>query len=57
MFFNDYCLCYNSDKCSHKDECLRAKHLVGIHTYSDFYKDEEECEYFLEKENINEHNF
>lgn len=54
MFFKDYCLCYNFDKCPRKDECLRAEHLVGIHTYSNLYEEGKECEHFLEKEKTNE---
>ena len=52
MFFDDdYCLCGNSDYCPRRIECKRAEHKIGIHTYSLFYKEEEDCEYFWRKEN------
>ncbi len=51
MFELDFCLCGNSDQCPHKDECMRNIHLVGIHTYSLFYKENEECEYFIPRKN------
>ena len=50
MFFDDYCFCWNSDRCPHKNECIRAEKKVGTHTYSSFYDKNKECEYFLKKE-------
>lgn len=51
MFEYDYCFCGNSNDCPHEHECKRAVKIVGIHTYSDFYKEGKECEYFWRKEN------
>ena len=47
MFEYDICLCGNSEMCPYKDKCERAVHRVGIHTYSNLYKLNEECGYFL----------
>ena len=53
MFFDDdICLCGNADSCPHKNECKRAERKVGIHTYSLFYNEKEECKYFIEKKVI-----
>lgn len=49
MFDDDICLCANAALCPHKNKCRRAEHKVGIHTYSEFYKKNEKCEYFLGK--------
>lgn len=49
-FDDDYCLCGNPEKCQHKGECIRAVRKTGIHTYSLFYDENKECEYFIKKE-------
>lgn len=50
MFFDDdICLCGNADNCPNKDRCRRAEKKIGIHTYSLFYEEGKECEYFFEK--------
>lgn len=52
MFELDFCLCGNSDQCPHKSECKRAGNYgPGIFTMSLFYKENEECEYFMPKKN------
>lgn len=50
MFEDDICLCGNYKDCPHKDECLRAQTKIGIHTYSLFYREKEDCEYMIKKE-------
>lgn len=45
----DYCFCGNPESCPRKDQCRRTEKKPGIHTYSLFYKEGEECEYFWEK--------
>ena len=49
MFDDDICLCANAASCPQKNQCRRAEHKVGIHTYSNFYEKNKECEYFLKK--------
>lgn len=46
MFENDICKCGNADLCPRKDDCRRAQKVIGIYTASNFYKNEEKCEYF-----------
>lgn len=50
MFENDICFCGNAKDCPSRDFCRRAKSTPGINTYSNFYKENEECEYFLRNE-------
>jgi len=49
MFEYDICLCGNPEKCPLKDICLRNQHRVGINTYSLFYAENQNCEYFIAK--------
>ena len=51
MFDDDICLCGNAIYCSQRNQCRRAEHKIGIHTYSNFYEYEKdrECKYFLKK--------
>ena len=46
---DDICFCGNKEHCPKKDSCLRAKDVIGIHTYSLFYKKDEGCRYYLPK--------
>ena len=50
MFEYDYCFCGNYEKCPKKDECRRAISVPGIHTYSAFYVEGEECKEFWQKQ-------
>lgn len=47
MFEVCLCRCGNADECPHKEECERAKRVVGICTMSLFYTGDDECEYFI----------
>ena len=49
MFEYDLCRCGNANKCPSKDECERARVDLpaGIYTYSDFYNENRECEYYI----------
>ena len=47
MFEYDICRCGNSEECPRKNECERAKRVIGICTMSLFYTGEDECEYFI----------
>ena len=49
MFEYDYCFCGNAASCPHKNQCKRAESKPGIHTYSLFYEEGKECEYFWRK--------
>ena len=49
-FDDDYCFCGNPENCPKKEECKRAIKKTRIHTYSLFYKENEECKYFMKKE-------
>ena len=52
MFEYDYCFCGNAVSCPLKDQCKRAESKPGIHTYSLFYEEGKECEYFWKKEEV-----
>ena len=54
FFDDDYCFCGNSDSCPLKDQCKRADHKPGIHSYANFYSEDKDCEYFYLKEKKNE---
>ena len=55
MFEYDICRCGNAGLCPHIEECERARQLPpGIYTISDFYKENEECEYFMKRRDDNE---
>ena len=54
MFENDICFCGNAKDCPSRDFCKRADSKPGINTYSNFYKENEECEYFLRNETYDE---
>ena len=49
MFEYDICFCGNKEECPLKMTCRRAQsHGIGIHTYSNFYNEEDEkCEYYI----------
>lgn len=49
FFDDDICLCGNADLCPKQKECRRGDRRVGIHTYSNFYKENEKCEYFMKR--------
>ena len=54
LFKYDYCMCGNPGSCPHKDECLRNIELPpGVYSYALFYKENEECEYFMKNEKEN----
>ena len=60
FFDYDYCFCGNANECPKKDTCRRGLHVPGIHSYAEFYKENEECKYYwkkevAKKENINDH--
>lgn len=47
MIDYDISFCGNANDCPSKDFCRRAISKPGIHTYCNFYKENEECEFFL----------
>ena len=49
MFEYDLCRCGNSDLCTHKENCERARTDMpaGIYTYSNFYNENKECENYI----------
>lgn len=56
LFEYDYCFCGNPDNCPKKDTCRRALRVSGIHSYSEFYVEGKECEYYWEVEKENKNN-
>ena len=51
---DDITFCANKDQCLRKDECSRARQVVGVHSYALFYKEGEDCQYFYKMENYND---
>ena len=49
FFDDDICLCGNADLCPRQKECKRGDRKVGIHTYSNFYKENKKCKYFMKR--------
>lgn len=52
VIYDDICFCGNAQNCPKQKECRRGQSLIGIHTYSNFYIENEECEYFLKKKGV-----
>lgn len=47
----DISKCYNSENCLKKDTCYRHTAPEGMRqSYANFYKENEECEYYWEVE-------
>lgn len=52
MFEDDICRCGDSDECPYQNTCYRARPVVGIHTFSNFYEcgfdlKNMDCEYYI----------
>lgn len=48
-YMADICMCHNSEACKRAPTCYRALATPSYYqSVADFYKEDEECEYYLE---------